>query len=121
MSADTPDHPAMEPPDPAQAAAALKEAVHRCDSLDLVVEVVEFRYRQERLRFQRQLVGWVIAGLSVLLSLGTYVGGLYIQKIIAEIRLEVRAGRDVIQETTADGVTQINRIVEENKDREYVR
>ena len=94
------------------AAEAVRRARER-DSLDLVVEVVEYRYREERSRWQQRFLAIVIA----VLSLGAAVAGIYIQAAISSIRLEVREGRNEIEEATADGLAQI----EGAKARDYVR
>ena len=83
------------------------------DSLDLVVEVVEYRYREERSRWQLQFLTVAIA----VLSLGTAIAAIYIQGVVASIRLEVVEGRNEIETVTADSLAQI----EEAKAREYVR
>ena len=94
------------------AAEAVTKARERA-SLDLVVEVVEYRYREERSRWQQRFVTLVIA----VLSLGAAVAGLYIQAAISSIRWEVREGRNEIEDATADGIAQI----EGAKAREYAR
>ena len=96
-------HP--NPPDMDGAAEALAKASRR-DSLDLVVEVVKFRYLQEMAVSRRLLIGLVIG----VLSLGAAIAGLYIQSVLAEIRLEVLEGRLAIEETTQDAVAEINEL-----------
>ena len=95
-------------PNPADidgAAEALAKPSHR-DSLDLVVEVVKFRYLQEMEASRRRLVGVVIA----VLSLGAAIAGLYIQSAVAKIRLEVFEGRRAIEKTAQSAVAQINEL-----------
>lgn len=92
-------------PDIDGAAEALAKASHR-DSLDLVVEVVKFRYHQEMEVSRRRLIGLVIG----VLSLGAAIAGLYIQSAVANIRLEVPEGRRVIEETAQSAVAQINEL-----------
>jgi hypothetical protein len=103
-------HPA--PPDIDGAAEAVAKASHR-DSLDLVVEVVKFRYLQEMEASRRRLMGVVIG----VLSLGAAVAGLYIQSAVANIDLEVLKGRHAIEETTKSAIARITKL----KDSEFER
>ena len=114
MNADPASPSPPRPPD--GAAEALAKARQR-DSLDLVVEVVEYRYREERSKWQQRFVTVVIA----VLSLGAAITGIYIQSIVSSIRSEVREGRDEIEEATADGIALIDAQLEQAKAREYVR
>lgn len=96
-------HP--NPTDIDGAAEALAKASRR-DSLDLVVEVVKFRYLQEMAASRRRLIGLVIG----VLSLGGAVAGLYIKSVVANIRLEVLEGRRAIEKTTKDALDEINEL-----------
>ena len=101
------DRPANDahpcPPDIDGAAGALAKAAQR-DSLDLVVEVVKFRYVQEMEASRRRFIGLAIA----ILALGAAVAGMYIRGAVASIELEVRKGLSSIEESTQSGLAEID-------------
>ncbi|MDE0105559.1 MAG: hypothetical protein OXN89_24540 [Bryobacterales bacterium] len=74
------------------------------DSLDLVVEVVKFRYVQEMEASRRRFIGLAIA----ILALGAAVAGMYIRGAVASIELEVRKGLSSIEESTQSGLAEID-------------
>ena len=89
-------------PDPEGAAQAVMVA-RQSASLDLVVEVVEFRYRQANREFRNWLVGILIA----VLALGTAVAAEYVRGVVARVELEVLRGRAEIEAATASGVAAL--------------